>query len=100
MVLPSGFTSTIKKIDTIDGELQEAFPPQSVTILLEDDDDVSRGDMLVRENNVPDVEQDIEVMMCWFNERPLQERGKYTVFHTTQEARCIIKEVRYKLDIN
>lgn len=100
MVLPSGFTTKIKKIDTIDGELQEAFPPQSVTILLEDDLDVSRGDMLVRENNVPNVEQDIEVMMCWFNERPLQERGKYTILHTTQEARCIIKEVRYKLDIN
>ncbi|MFK7776056.1 MAG: sulfate adenylyltransferase subunit CysN [Saprospiraceae bacterium] len=100
MVLPSGFTSTIKKIDTIDGELLEAFPPQSVTILLEDDIDVSRGDMLVRENNVPDVEQNIEVMMCWFNERPLQERGKYTILHTSQEARCIIKEVRYKLDIN
>ena len=100
MVLPSGFTSTIKKIDTIDGELQEAFPPQSVTVLLEDDIDVSRGDMLVRENNVPDVEQDIEVMMCWFNEKPLQEREKYTILHTTQEARCIIKEVRYKLDIN
>ena len=100
MVLPSGFTSKIKKIDTIDGELQEAFPPQSVTILLEDDIDVSRGDMLVRENNVPDVSQDIEVMMCWFNDRPLQERGKYTILHTTQEARCIIKEVRYKLNIN
>ncbi len=100
MVLPSGFTSNIKKIDTFDGELQEAFPPQSVTILLEDDLDVSRGDVLVRENNVPDVEQDIEVMMCWFNERPLQERGKYTILHTTQEARCIIKEIRYKLDIN
>lgn len=100
MILPSGFTSNIKKIDTFDGELQEGFPPQSVTILLEDDLDVSRGDMLVRENNVPHVEQDIEVMMCWFNERPLQERGKYTILHTTQEARCIIKEVRYKLDIN
>lgn len=100
MVLPSGFTSTIKKIDTIDGEQQEAFPPQSITILLEDDIDVSRGDMIVRENNVPKVEQDIEVMICWFNERPLQERGKYTILHTTQEARCVIKEVRYKLNIN
>ena len=100
MVLPSGFTSIIKKIDTIDGEQQETFPPQSVTILLEDDIDVSRGDMIVRENNVPKVEQDIEVMVCWFNERPLQERGKYTILHTTQEARCIIKEVRYKLNIN
>ncbi|MFK8009462.1 MAG: sulfate adenylyltransferase subunit CysN [Saprospiraceae bacterium] len=99
-VLPSGFTSTIKKIDTIDGELQEAFPPQSVTILLDDDIDVSRGNMLVRENNVPDISQDIEVMMCWFNEKPLKERGKYTILHTSQEARCIIKEVRYKLNIN
>ena len=100
MVLPSGFSSTIKKIDTIDGELYEAFPPQSVTILLEDDIDISRGDMIVRENNVPNVEQDIEVMMCWFNEKPLQEQGKYAILHTTQEARCIVKEVRYKLDIN
>jgi sulfate adenylyltransferase subunit 1 len=100
MVLPSGFTSTIKKIDTIDGELEQAFPPQSVTILLADDIDVSRGDMIVRENNVPKVEQDIEVMMCWFNEKPLQERGKYTILHTTQAARCIIKEVRYKLNVN
>lgn len=100
MILPSGFTSTIKKIDTIDGELQQAFPPQSVTILLDDDIDVSRGDMLVRENNIPDVTQDIEVMMCWFNEKPLQERGKYTILHTSQEARCIIKEVRYKLNVN
>jgi sulfate adenylyltransferase subunit 1 len=100
MVLPSGFTSTIKKIDTIDGELEEAFPPQSVTVLLEDDIDVSRGDMIVRENNHPEMEQDLEVMMCWFNEKPLQPRGKYTIMHTTQEARCIIKEVRYRLDIN
>jgi sulfate adenylyltransferase subunit 1 len=100
MVLPSGFTSTIKKIDTIDGELEEAFPPQSVTVLLEDDIDISRGDMIVRENNVPRVEQDIEVMVSWFNEKPLQEQGKYAIFHTTQEVRCIIKEVRYRLDIN
>lgn len=100
MVLPSGFTSIIEKIDTIDGELQEAFPPQSVTILLKDDLDISRGDMIVRENNVPDVTQDLEVMVCWFNNKPLQERGKYTILHTSQEARCIIKQVRYKLDIN
>ena len=100
MVLPSGFTSTIKKIDTIDGELEKAFPPQTVTILLEDDIDVSRGDMIVRENNQPQVTQDLEVMVCWFNEKYLQEKGKYTVLHTTQEARCIIKEIRYRLDIN
>lgn len=100
MVLPSGFTSTIKKIDTFDGELSEAFPPMSVTVLLEDDIDVSRGDMIVRENNKPEVSQDIEVMLCWFNERPIQPNGKYAIMHTTQQARCIVKEIRYKLDIN
>lgn len=100
MVLPSGFTSTIKKIDTFDGEIAEAFPPMSVTLLLEDNIDVSRGDMIVRENNVPDVAQDIEVMVCWFNERPLQPRGKYGLIHTTQDVRCIIKDIRYKVNIN
>jgi len=100
MVLPSGFTSTIKKINTYDGEIAEAFPPMSVTLLLEDNIDVSRGDMIVRENNVPDVEQDLEVMVCWFNERPLQPRGKYALLHTTQDVRCIIKEIRYKMNIN
>ncbi len=100
MVLPSGFTSKIKKIDTYDGEIAEAFPPMSVTMLLEDDIDVSRGDMIVRENNVPDVEQDLEVMVCWFNDRPLQPRGKYALLHTTQDVRCIIKDIRYKVNIN
>lgn len=100
MVLPSGFTSKIAKIDTYDGELEEAFPPQSVTILLEDDIDISRGDMIVRENNVPEVTQDIDVMVCWFSERPIQLQGKYAIQHTTQEARCVIKDIRYKMDIN
>ena len=100
MVLPSGFTSTIAKIDSFDGELEEAFPPQSVTVLLEDDIDISRGDMIVRENNVPEVTQDIDVMVCWFHEKPLQLRGKYTIMHTTRQARCIIKDIRYRLDIN
>lgn len=100
MLLPSGFTSTIAKIDTFDGEVQEAYPPMSVTMLLEDDLDLSRGDMIVRENNYPESGQDIEVMVCWFTERPLQVRGKYTIMHTTQEVRCVVKDVRYKLDIN
>lgn len=101
MVLPSGFTSKIQKIDTFDGPIEEAFPPMSVTILLEDDIDVSRGDMIVRINNQPDVTQDLDVMLCWFDHsRPLEPHGKYTIKHTTQDARCIVKEVRYKLDIN
>jgi len=101
MLLPSGFTTHIKKIDTYDGEIEKAFPPQSVTILLDDDLDLSRGDMIVRPNNQPHVGQDIEVMLCWFDQdKPLHVRGKYTVLHTTNEVRCLVKEVRYKLDIN
>ncbi len=100
LLLPSGFTSTIAKIDSYDGEVEEAHPPMSVTILLEDDMDLSRGDMIVRENNVPDVEQDLEAMICWFTDQSLQLRGKYTLLHTTRDVRCIIKEIRYKLDIN
>lgn len=100
-LLPSGFTSTIVKIMGPDGETNEAFPPQSVTVLLKDDFDLSRGDMIVRNNNQPEVSQDLELMVCWFdNEKPLQPRGKYTIMHTTKTARCVIKEVRYKLNIN
>jgi len=100
MLLPSGFTSKIKTINTFEGPIQEAYPPMSVTLLLEDDLDLSRGDMIVRENNKPETGQDLEVMICWFNERPIQQRGKYTLMHTTQEVRCVIKDIRYKLDIN
>jgi sulfate adenylyltransferase subunit 1 len=100
MVLPSGFVSKIKTIDTFDGSVDCAFPPMSVSIRLEDEIDISRGDMLVRENNQPSSGQDIDIMICWMNERPLQHNGKYIIKHTTREARCIIKEVLYKVDIN
>lgn len=100
MVLPSGFTSTIKSIETMDGQVQEAFPPMSCTIRLEDEIDISRGDMIVRENNQAEVTQDIEVMINWMNEKPLQLNGKYHVKHTSNDCRCVIKEIRYKVDIN
>ncbi len=100
LLLPSGFTSRIQRIDTYDGPIDEAWPPLSVTILLEDAYDLSRGDMIVREHNQPVVTQDLEVMVCWFNEKPLQPGGKYALRHTTQEVRCIVKDIRYKLDIN
>jgi len=100
MVLPSGFTSTIKSIETMNGPVEQAFPPMSCTILLEDEIDISRGDMIVRENNRPEITQDIEVMLCWMHERPLQLNGKYSIRHTTNDARCLIKEIRYKVDIN
>ena len=99
-VLPSGFTSTIKSIDTFEGEIAEAFSPMSVCMTLTDNIDISRGDMLVRENNKPTIEQDIDVMICWMNEKKMIPKGKYTIRHTSQTARCIIKEVKYKMDIN
>jgi len=99
-VLPSGFTSKIKSIDTFDGEVAEAFSPMSVCMTLTDNIDISRGDMLVRENNKPTIEQDIDVMICWMNEKKMIPKGKYTIRHTSQSARCIIKEVKYKMDIN
>lgn len=100
MALPSGLTSTIKSIDTFDGELEAAFAPQSVTFTLEDDIDISRGDMIVSENNLPNIGQDIDLMVCWLNEKPMVPGGKYAIKHTTQSARCVIKQVKYKMDIN
>lgn len=99
-VLPSGFQTKIKSIDTLDGEIEEAFAPMSVTMTLEDDIDVSRGDMIVRTNNQPEVAQDVEFMMCWLNNNPPRDRAKYIVRHTSNEARAMIKEVNYKMDIN
>ena len=98
--LPSGFTSKIKSIVTMDGNLEEAFAPQSVTITLEDEIDISRGDMIVRENNVPTIEQEFDVMLCWMNDKKMQPRGKYILRHTSRECKCLIKETKYKLNIN
>ncbi len=98
--LPSGFTSTIKKIEGTDGPIDEAFPPMSVVMQLEDDLDISRGDMIVRENNVPEIGQDLDVMICWMNKKKLSEKNKYILRHTTNETKCIVKEIVYKIDIN
>ncbi|MBW6498162.1 MAG: sulfate adenylyltransferase subunit CysN [Bacteroidales bacterium] len=100
MVLSSGFTSKIKAIDGPEGPVQEAFAPMSVTIRLEDELDVSRGDMIVRVNNVPEISQDIDMMVCWMNPAKLQLNGKYGIRHTTREARCVVKNILYKVDVN
>ncbi len=100
-LLPSGFSTKISQIQGPAGDQEECFPPESVSILLEDDYDLSRGDMIVRANNQPEVTQDIEIMLVWFDQSaPLRLNGKYTVMHTTKQARCIVKDIRYKLDIN
>jgi len=99
-IMPSGFTSKIKSIDAFDQELKEAYAPMSVSITLEDDIDISRGDMIVRSNNKPGVSQDIEVMLCWLNNSPSKPRAKYTIKHTSNDQKAMIKEVIYKIDIN
>lgn len=99
-LLPSGFTTKIAGIDLDGDEVQEAFAPMSVTIRLEEDFDLGRGDMIVRTNNQPNMTQDLDVMVCWLNDKPLQLNGKYALKHTTRDVRCIVKEVQYKMDIN
>jgi sulfate adenylyltransferase subunit 1 len=99
-IMPSGFTSKIKSIDTFNGELEEAYAPMSVSITLEDDVDVSRGDMIVRSNNKPEAVQDLEVMLCWLHNNAAKPRAKYTIKHTSNEQKAIIKEIVYKFDIN
>ena len=99
-VLPSGFTSNIKSIDTLGASLEQAYAPMSVSITLEDDIDISRGDMIVRSNNKPETSQDIEVMLCWLHNEPAKSRAKYNIRHTTNEQKAMIKEVVYKIDIN
>ena len=100
VVLPSGFHSKIKSIDTFNGPIEKAFAPMSITLTLEDEIDISRGDMIVRPNNQPKVDQDIDIMICWMSEKPLIHKGKYAIKHTSKEARCMVKEIKYKVDIN
>ena len=100
VVLPSGFQSKIKSIDTFDGKVAEAFAPMSVSITLEDDIDVSRGDMIARPNNQPTVSQEVDLMLCWLDNSPLNTRSKYILRHTSNEVRAMVKDIRYKVDVN
>jgi bifunctional enzyme CysN/CysC len=100
LVLPSGFTTRIKSVETFDGPVEEAFPPLSVTLLLEDELDVSRGDMISRVHNQPIVGQDLEVMLCWLATTPMQPTSKYAIKHTTRRTRALLKGLRYRIDIN
>ncbi|MBC7590749.1 MAG: sulfate adenylyltransferase subunit CysN [Salinibacterium sp.] len=100
MVLPSGLPTRIRTIDTADGEVAEAYPPMSVTVRLEDEVDVSRGDMICRPHNQPTVAQDIDAMICWMDDMPLRPGQKYAIKHTTRTTRALVKEVQYELDVN
>ncbi len=100
MALPSGFTSTIKAVETYKHEEDEVYQPMSVTMTLNDELDISRGDMIIKPDNQPKVGQNIDLMICWLNKQPLNPRGKYSLRHTTKDVRCIVKDIKYKVDIN
>lgn len=99
-VLPSGFVSRIKSIDVFEKTIDEAFSPMSVSIQLEDDIDVGRGDMIVRRNNQPLPSQEFDVMLCWLNNNPPKPGAKYTIMHSANLQKALIKDVVYKIDIN
>ncbi len=98
--LPSGFITTIKTIELNGQQIAEAFAPMSVTMTLQDEIDTSRGDMIVRENNSPEVGQDLEVLVTWMSSNPLRARTKVVIKHTTNQCMGMIKELKYKVDIN
>lgn len=98
-ILPSGMVSRIKTLEIDGRELAMVYAPQSCIITLDDEIDISRGDMIVRENNVPDMERNIDLMVCWLNEQPLNAGVRYQVKHTTRDVKCMVKEIVYKIDI-
>jgi bifunctional enzyme CysN/CysC len=101
VVQPSGRKTRIKRIDIEGGqEIPEAFPPLSATLLLQDEVDISRGDMICRAHNHPIPTRDLDAMVCWMSDKPLQARGKYAIKHTTRGAKAIVSELRYRIDVN
>lgn len=100
IALPSGTTSKVKNIYLGKEELKEAYAPMSVTVTLENEIDLSRGDLIAKVDNKPEVAKEIEVMLCWLNDKPLTPRGKYTVRHTSNEVMGLIQSIDYKIDIN
>jgi bifunctional enzyme CysN/CysC len=99
-VLPSGFSTTIEGIDSLEGPLQEAYAPMSVVVRLTDNLDISRGDMICRPRNMPAVTQDVDAMVSWMATGPLREGAKLVIKHTTRSARALVKEIQYRLDVN
>jgi bifunctional enzyme CysN/CysC len=101
VILPTMATSRIAKIDTFEGPVAEAYPPMNVTVLLEDDLDVSRGDMICRPANLPNISQDADAILCWMNEKEDVAPGKsYVMKHLTRTSRARVEDIRYKIDVN
>jgi bifunctional enzyme CysN/CysC len=100
MVLPSGLTTTVSSIDSFDGPVDEAFTPMSVTMRFSDDLDISRGDMICRPHNRPVVGQDLDAMVCWMADRPVQQGDFLALKHTTHWVRAVVRDIHYRLDVN
>ncbi len=101
MVLPSGFATKIATIETADGQLEQATPNMSVVLTLEDEIDISRGDMICRPRNQPTPTQDLDAMICWMDEKADFEPGnKYAIKHTTRWGRALVKDLQYRLNVN
>ena len=100
VVLPSGKSSTVRSITTYDGELEEAFNPQSVVISLNDEIDISRGDMIARKDNLPQAGKELEATLCWMDEKPLSQTSAYLLKHTTRTVRAYITRILYRIDVN
>ena len=99
--LPSGFATRVRRIEAAGTEIAEAFAPMSVTLLLDDDVDISRGDMICRPNNRPAVAQDIEAMLCWMSSEPvLARRSRLIVKHTSRTVKAIVTDLHYRIDVN
>ncbi len=99
-VLPGGRTTRVKAIDTFDGPLELAFATMSVTVRLEDEIDISRGDMLADPDETPAVAREIEAIVCWMSETPMRPGGRYSIKHTTRDARAIVDRLEYRIDVN
>jgi len=100
VVLPGGQRTTVKSIDSYDGELESAFPTMSVALRLSEEIDVSRGDMIVEPDDQPVSARELEAVLCWMSEQPLQPRGRYTIKHTTRTARAVVEQIEHRVDVN
>jgi sulfate adenylyltransferase subunit 1 len=99
LALPAMMESRLSSIQTFAGNQEEALPAHSYTFTLEDEIDISRGDMIVKADQVPHVGQHFDAMICWFSDKKMKPRGRYYVRHTTREARAVIEDVIFKVDI-
>ena len=99
-ILPSGRTTKVKEVVTYDGNLQRACAPQSVTLTLADEIDISRGDMFVKSAAMPQVSKEFEAMLCWLSESPLDLNRKYIIKHTTRVVKCVFARLEYRVDVN